>query len=158
MYNLSASLLCIKTGTRSNLQCITKRKHRLRFNPGFESIIWMRGEKMMQFIFFSLWLFTKLLCLLLAIQTKFVQNWTLLIDKTAKSRLIRIHQFWFLNDFKFYFLFIIITFTMIDVTAQMSSHLSLNHFLSLGFLKQKVSGFCEKFISPRDLFLSHGLF
>lgn len=82
----------------------------------------MRGEKMMQFIFFSLRLFTKLLCLLLAIQTKFVQNWTLLIDKTAKSRLIRIHQFWFLNDFKFYFLFIIITFTMIDVTAQMSSH------------------------------------
>ena len=48
---------------------------------------------MMQFIFLVYDLCTKLLCLLPATQRKFVQNGTFLIDKTAKSRLIGIHQF-----------------------------------------------------------------
>ena len=129
----------------SNLQCITKRKRRLRFNSGFEIIIWMRGEKMVQFIFFSLWFINKIIVFASSYWNKIVQNWTFLIDiKTAKSRLIRIHQFWF---FKFYFLFIIMTFTMIDVTAQMFSHCRSTIFcplktifkvsIGLGFFNKK---------------------
>lgn len=58
---------------------------------------------------------------------------------------------------------------MIDLTAQMSSHLPLNHFLSIknycqslhwvGFKARSLNaGFYEKFISPQDLFLNHGLY